>query len=95
MFFTYRRRSRYLTKVWDQELGEWKDLRAGLWPVDQIHDDVLDRIYVTTFLKQPAELAVMLGGEAQIGLFFISFGCVLTICTFNQGASRRVWRASM
>ena len=65
LFFTYRSRSRHLTKAWDPKNEKWVDILAAKWPFDQIHDDVNDSIYVTTFLRAPAGLTVAIGQTRQ------------------------------
>ena len=65
VYFAYRDRSRWLSKMWDPKAGQWVDMLYKQYPFDQYHDDVLDRVYVTTFLTAPAELTVELGGKVK------------------------------
>jgi formylglycine-generating enzyme required for sulfatase activity len=65
VFFAYRDRSRWLTKAWDADKKEWKVHTMGKWPFTQIHDDVLDKVYFSTFLTAPARLTVTVGGNSQ------------------------------
>jgi len=66
VYFSYRNRSKYLTARWNPDSGEWGDVRFARWPVDQIHVDAKDIIYVTTFLTEPADLVVTLAGEEHV-----------------------------
>ena len=61
LYAVYRTRSAWQRQLWDAKTGSWQDLTAVPWPFDQIHDDVLDNVYVTAFLTAPAELTVRLG----------------------------------
>lgn len=63
LYFVYRNRSVWQRQAWDPKRGEWVDITSVEHPFDQIHDDALDRVYVTTALTAPAELTVRLGGE--------------------------------
>jgi len=65
IYFTYRNRPSTLTKAWDHRKEAWIDIRTDGHRVDQIHDDVEDNIYVTTFLTAPADLTVEIGGKKQ------------------------------
>jgi len=67
VFFAYRDRPRGLRKAWDPKKQEWVDITLVPWPYDQIHDDVRDCVYVTTFLTAPAQLGIGIGdtGEAM------------------------------
>jgi formylglycine-generating enzyme required for sulfatase activity len=61
LYVMYRDRPVRQSRVWDAKGRRCFDSRTGPWPYDQIHDDVEDRVYVTTFLTAPAELRVRLG----------------------------------
>ncbi len=65
VFFTYRDRSRWTTKAYDYKTNEWVDIAAALGRFDQIHDDVNDLVYLTTFLTAPADLTVQIGETKQ------------------------------
>lgn len=68
LYYAYRNRPRDLTQAWDTKENRWLDVTkesGSLRFVDQIHDDVEDNIYVTTFLKEPAELIVSVGDVKQ------------------------------
>lgn len=65
LYFAYRDRSRWLSKMWDSQKGQWVDMIYKQYPFDQYHDDVLDRVYVTTMLTAPAELTIELGGQTR------------------------------
>jgi formylglycine-generating enzyme required for sulfatase activity len=64
LYYVYRNRSKLITKGWDAKLQRWVDITKDSTSqpvVDQIHDDVEDNIYVTTFLTAPAKLRVKIG----------------------------------
>ncbi|MDA1140556.1 MAG: endo-1,3-alpha-glucanase family glycosylhydrolase [Planctomycetota bacterium] len=61
LYYAYRNRSLWQRQAWDEKDNKWIDITASKWAFDQIHDDVEDNIYVTTFLTQPAELTVSIG----------------------------------
>ena len=65
IFFAYRDRSRYHVMGWDPKKEEWVDHTMKNYPFTQIHDDVRDFVYVTSFLTAPAELEVELGGSTH------------------------------
>ncbi len=73
LYVSYRHRSSWLRREWNPDTQQWDDLtmrsrgRVGGRSVapDQIHDDVGDYVYVTTFLTAPATLTVELGGKRQ------------------------------
>jgi formylglycine-generating enzyme required for sulfatase activity len=65
LFFAYRDRSRWQTRAWDTEKKEWKIHTMGKWPFTQIHDDVQDKVFFTTFLTAPAELTVVIGRQKR------------------------------
>lgn len=59
LYVTYRNRSKWQTKAWDWKNQAWIDnSNTRQFPFDQIHDDVSDAIYVTTFLTAPAKLTI-------------------------------------
>jgi formylglycine-generating enzyme required for sulfatase activity len=60
LYYTYRNRSKWLRKSWDQGTGQWVD-HAISNPYDQAHDDVCDFVYATTFLTAPADLTIRIG----------------------------------
>jgi len=72
VYYAYRNRSHWLRREWNPVREEWEDLtmrgyerhpgRMAAAP-DQIHDDVQDKIYATTFLTEPAELTIEIDGE--------------------------------
>jgi len=64
IFYAYRNRSKWQTKAWNAKQNAWVDVAMKKWPFDQIHDDVEDTIYVTTFLTAPATLNVRVGRKA-------------------------------
>lgn len=66
IYFTYRVRSKYQTKVWDKKIKKWDDVRFASYPYDQLHDDVKDLIYVTSFLKDKATLEIKVGRISKI-----------------------------
>jgi len=66
LFFAYRNRPRDLRRAWDPKQEKWVDVTLVKWPYDQLHDDVRDYVYVTTFLKAPAELTVRMGGTERL-----------------------------
>ncbi len=61
LYVTYRNRSLWQRQAWSAKDDAWVDLTACKFPFDQIHDDVGDFVYATTFLTAPAELTVQLG----------------------------------
>ncbi|MBI2190621.1 MAG: SUMF1/EgtB/PvdO family nonheme iron enzyme [Planctomycetes bacterium] len=61
LYYAYRNRSRWQQRVWSEKDAKWVDIMATAWPYDQIHDDVEDFVYVTTFLTAPAELSIQMG----------------------------------
>ena len=62
IFITYRDRSKWLRKAWDDKLDKWVDIGLTTrYPFDQIHDDVKDNVYLDTFLIAPAVLSVSIG----------------------------------
>jgi len=65
LYFVYRNRSHWLRQAWDVKQQKWVDITLCPWPFDQIHDDVEDNIYMTTFLTEPAELTVQIGRQKQ------------------------------
>lgn len=65
LFFAYRDRSKWLVKAWHAKKKEWKTHTMGKWPFTQIHDDVLDRVYFSTFLTKPARLSVSIAGTEK------------------------------
>lgn len=65
LYFAYRTRSRDLTRAWDEKTKQWVDIRMSGKPQDQIHDDVRDQIYVTTFLTAPATLEISQGDRTE------------------------------
>ena len=60
-YFVYRNRSKRQARAWDAKAQKWTDITLCPWPYDQIHDDVGDFVYVTTFLTAPADLVVTIG----------------------------------
>jgi formylglycine-generating enzyme required for sulfatase activity len=65
LYFAYRNRSKHLTKAWDFQKKEWRDITSGPGIIDQIHDDVSDNVYATTMLTAPAELTISIGDKKQ------------------------------
>jgi hypothetical protein len=65
LYAMYRDRPVSRSRVFDPAKG-WFDSRTGPWPFDQIHDDVQDLVYVTTFLTAPATLTVRVGRQAKV-----------------------------
>ncbi|MFH1498704.1 MAG: endo-1,3-alpha-glucanase family glycosylhydrolase [Verrucomicrobiota bacterium] len=65
LYFAYRNRSRDLTKIWDEKEKKWDDIRFTRYPYDQIHDDVRDLVYVTTFLTAPATIEITQGDRVE------------------------------
>lgn len=63
IFFAYRDRSRWATKVWNAENKEWRLHTMGKGSFTQIHDDVRDCVYFTTFLTAPTTLTVTIGKQ--------------------------------
>jgi len=63
IYYVYRNRSKHLTTAWNAKKQAWVDLTREGNPVDQIHDDVEDNIYLTVFLTSAATLSVSLGSE--------------------------------
>lgn len=61
LYFVYRQRSVHNQRAWEVDKKKWVDITAVPFPFDQIHDDALDQIYVTTFLTAPADLSVRVG----------------------------------
>jgi glucan endo-1,3-alpha-glucosidase len=61
LYVSYRNRSHWQRTAWSEKEQAWVDLTVCKFPYDQIHDDVSDSIYLTTFLTAPAELTVRLG----------------------------------
>ncbi len=59
IFYVYRERSKWLDKVFDSKTQAW------VLSPDQIHDDVEDKIYSSTFLKEPAELTIQTGKDKK------------------------------
>lgn len=78
VFYVYRNRSMHLTKAWNDKKQAWGDLTRDGKPIDQIHDDVEDNIYLTTFLTSPATLFISVGDEKRkenlpAGISHVSF----------------------
>jgi glucan endo-1,3-alpha-glucosidase len=66
VYYTYRNRSQWLREQWNPETEQWLDITStAMSKRDQIHDDVQDKLYATTFLTAPAELTVELGGKTH------------------------------
>lgn len=65
IYFGYRSRGRDLTKIWNEKENKWDDIRFTGHPQDQIHDDVQDQVYVTTFLTEPADLQIIQGDKVE------------------------------
>lgn len=71
LFYSYRNRSKANVLAWDavsdMNKPKWIDITRDRvhGKVDQIHDDVQDRIYVTLFLTDDAVLEVASGGQKQ------------------------------
>ena len=68
LYYVYRNRPKNLTKAWDHPQNRWIDVTkesGSQKSVDQIHDDVEDNLYVATFLTEPAELVISVGGLKQ------------------------------
>ena len=65
VIYAYRNRSHRLRRAWDHKEEKWVDLTMTDWPFDQVHDDVEDVIYVSTFLTAPARLTIELAGESH------------------------------
>ena len=65
VFFVYRNRPKRLTRAWDPKTKQWVDITRVKFPCDQIHDDVGDFVYVTTFLTAPASVSVRVGGTGR------------------------------
>ena len=65
LYVAYRNRPKGLRRAWDPKTEQWVDLTLVKWPYDQMHDDVRDCVYATTFLTAPAELTVRIGDTAQ------------------------------
>ncbi len=65
VFFIHRTRSRRTTRAWHPVEKRWINITRVKWPYDQIHDDVGDFVYLTTFLTAPADLAVRLDGRER------------------------------
>ena len=61
LYITYRNRTRWQRKSWDPKTKQFIDLTTTPFPYDQMHDDVLDNIYLSSFLTAPARLTVKLG----------------------------------
>ncbi len=65
VYFAYRDRSRYLVEGYDVENDKMVDHTMKQYPFTQIHDDLLDRVYFSTFLTAPAKLTVNLAGKKK------------------------------
>jgi formylglycine-generating enzyme required for sulfatase activity len=65
IYFAYRDRSKWIARAWHGKEKKWKQHTMGKWPFTQIHDDVLDRVYFSTFLTAPAELTVRIGSAEK------------------------------
>ncbi len=63
LFVTYRNRSKWLRQAWDGK--QWVDLSLNTRRFDQMHDDVADRVYVDTFLTEPATVTVEIGEQVE------------------------------
>lgn len=61
LYYSYRNRSKWLRKAWDPKTNQWVDHATCPSPYEQVHDDVGDFVYVTTFLTAPADLTVRIG----------------------------------
>lgn len=61
VYVGYRSRPHDMHKAWSERKNDWVDLTSDTNPYDQIHDDVQDFVYVTTFLTAPADVTVRLG----------------------------------
>jgi glucan endo-1,3-alpha-glucosidase len=55
LFVTYRNQSKWQATAYDEQQGAWVSLP------DQVHDDVEDKVYATTFLTAPAVLTIQCG----------------------------------
>ncbi len=66
VYYAYRNRSHWVRKAWNPKREEWVDITMvkDTYMPEQIHDDVRDKVYATTFLTAPAELTIKLGGRA-------------------------------
>ena len=65
LYVTSRNRSRSLTKVWIPSKNAWGDQRFDGSPLDQLHFDVEDNLYLSAFLIAPARLEVKIGRTAR------------------------------
>ncbi|HEY3333249.1 MAG TPA: endo-1,3-alpha-glucanase family glycosylhydrolase [Capsulimonadaceae bacterium] len=65
LYYVYRNRSKNMTQAWDEAANKWVSIDAIPAWCDQIHEDVLDNVYVTTFLTAPADLTVKLGSTSH------------------------------
>ncbi|HEY3379942.1 MAG TPA: endo-1,3-alpha-glucanase family glycosylhydrolase, partial [Armatimonadota bacterium] len=59
LYYVYRNRSKWQTAAYDVQKKAWTQLP------DQIHDDVEDKVYATTFLRTPAELTIQSGANRK------------------------------
>jgi len=67
VYYAYRTRPHQLRTQWHPETEQWVDVtRNPPRKRDQIHDDVQDKLYATTFLTEPAELTIELGGHKHV-----------------------------
>jgi len=60
--YVYRERSKHLTAAFNDKTQSWTQIP------DQIHDDVEDNIYVSAFLKEPAELSIKSGDARRASI---------------------------
>lgn len=65
LYVTSRNRPRSLTRVWIPSQSAWGDQRFDGSPLDQLHTDVGDNLYVSAFLTSPARLEVKTGKTAR------------------------------
>ena len=66
LYYAYRNRSRWLRNAWDAKTKQWVDDATSTSPYEQVHDDVGDFVYVTTFLTAPAELTIRIGSSKKV-----------------------------
>jgi len=64
IYICYRSRSRHHSRMFDRATQKWIDLRDRFL---QVHDDVEDKIYVTAFLTDDAEISVLQGKDEVHG----------------------------
>lgn len=63
LYVVYRNRTQWQDKAWNMKKQQFERIRNKQYPYDQFHDDYEDKVYVTGFMTEAAELTVTLGDK--------------------------------